>query len=655
MESSAMRHFGSFLSALSALCLAGCDNDPNVAPLHEKQANGSPWVVTYRAFPEDPRTLDPQVAYDEVSHAVNSNIYDTLLTYDPLLEDYHLQPMIGAELPIFETKPDGTATVTCRIKPGLFFHDDPCFPGGKGPEITSRDFVYAFQRMADPKVECPISSTMADYVVGFGEAYAAADQSGKFNYDAPFPGVEALDRHTFRINLKKPYPQMKYWLAYWFTAPVSRQGVEYYDGKVHNGVRRPLFRFHPVGTGAFRLQDWQRGQFMRLVRNPNYNTLRFPTGGWPANLDPQLARYAGARLPTIDEVQLIVMRESIPGWILFTQGWTDASGVGKDVFRSVIDAGRNLSPQYASRGIQLIKDMELDVGYAMFNLRDPIVGNPKVRQALSLVYNAKAFNEIFGNDILHLTGQLIPPHMFGYEENFRNPWRETNVEKAREILAQAGYPNGIDPKTGRPLEIVLDSQAESATGRQMADFERTQFEQLGIRIRIQENLFSQMLEKQLKARYQMVFAGWNADYPDPENFFGLFYGPNIAPAGHNQSMYQSPEFDRLFEQMATMEDTPKRAEIIRRMNEILLVQDCVIMPIYNRVTYRLRQPWTPYFITNGIVSQYGGLRYAVIDTKLREKLRAEWNRKNYWPLGVTLIVIAAVVVYGIRRRARANV
>ncbi len=650
-----MRSALPLLLAATAIGLAGCNNNPHLPALQKKRPDGSPWVVTYRAFSEDPRSLDPQFAYDELSHAVNANIYDTLLTYDPLREDYVLQPMIGAELPVFEQRPDGTATVTCKIKPGLYFHNDPCFPDGKGPEITSRDFIYAFQRMADPKVECPIASTLQDYVVGFGDAYAAADKSGKFDYDAPFPGVEVLDRYTFRINLSKKYPQMKYWLAYWFTAPVSRQAVEYYDGKVHDGVQRPFFRFHPVGTGAFRLQDWRRGQFIRLVRNENYKTLRFPTGGWPKELDSQLQPYAGAQLPTVDEVQLIIMRESIPAWILFTQGWTDASGVGKDVFNSVIDSGHNLSPQYAARGIKLIKDMDLDVWYLMFNLHDPIVGNVKVRRAMVLAYNAVSFNEIFGNNILHLTNQLLPPHMFGYEPDFKNPWRETNIEKARLLLAEAGYPNGIDPKTGKPLEIVLDTQADSAASRQMADFDRSQFEALGIRIRIQENLFSQMLEKQMKARYQFLSAGWNADYPDPENFFALFYGPNVVPVGHNQSMYQSPEFDRLFEQMATMDDTPERAAIIARMNQLLMVQDCVIGPIFNRVTYRLRQPWTPYFVKNSIVSQYGGLRYGVIDTELRKQKQAEWNRKNYWPLIITLAIAAAVVAYGIRRRRNANV
>ncbi|MEO6052729.1 MAG: ABC transporter substrate-binding protein, partial [Chthoniobacterales bacterium] len=261
----------------------------------------------------------------------------------------------------------------------------------------------------------------------------------------------------------------------------------------------------------------------------------------------------------------------------------------------------------------------------------------------------------FANNILHITNQILPPRMFGYEPDFKNPWCETNVEKARKLIAEAGYPNGIDPKTGKPLEITLDTEAENATARQSAEFNRAQFEALGIRVNIQENLFSQMLEKQMKARYQLVSAGWSADYPDPENFFALFYGPNVVPVGHNQSMYQNAAFDKLFEQMATMEDTPERAAIIHQMNQILLVDDCVIGPIFNRVSYRLRQPWAPYFIKNATVGAFGGLRYGVIDTKLRQEKQAEWNRKNYWPLFAGLGILVLVILYGIRKRRRANV
>jgi len=174
-------------------------------------------------------------------------------------------------------------------------------------------------------------------------------------------------------------------------------------------------------------------------------------------------------------------------------------------------------------------------------------------------------------------------------------------------------------------------------------------------VRIQENLFSQMMEKEMKATYQMVTSGWEADYPDPENFLSLLYGPNAAPVGHNLSVYRNPEFDKLYEQMATMEDSPERAALIQKLNHIALVEDCVVAPIFNQVAFALRQPWTPYFVKNPIVSKFGGMRYTVIDAELRAKKQAEWNRKNYWPLTIALTLIIAVVAYGIRRRARDNV
>lgn len=644
------------LLVLSIGLFTGCDNNPHVPPLHKTRPDGSPWIVTYRVLPEDPRSLDPQFAYDEFSNAIASHIYDTFLTYNPLKADYELIPMIGMEIPEAEMNPDGTGSVTCRIKPGIFFHDDPCFPGGKGREVTSHDFVYSFKRMADPKVECPIASTMSDYLSGFAEAYAAAQETGKFDYDAPFAPVTVVDSHTFRIHIRKPFPQLKYWLAMPFTAPVAREAVQYYDGSWHDGAVRPLFRSHPVGTGAFRLADWSRGQLIRFERVENYHTIRFPESGWPASMNAQLAPLAGSQLPAVDEVQYLIMRESIPAWILFSQGWTDTSGVGKDVFDSVINPQLDLTPEYAARGIQLVKTLELSTFWLTFNMKDPILGsNAKLRQALCTVYDAHAYNEIFRNNILHLTNQLIPPLMFGYDPEFRNPWRETNVERARELIAEAGFPGGIDPKTGKPLEIVLDSTAESAIERQSAEFEARQFEQLGIRIRIQENLFSQMIEKQMKGTFQLLLSGWGADYPDPENFFALFYGPNVVPTGHNSSSYQNPVFDKLFEQMANMSDSPERQSIINQMNELLLVKDCVIGPVFNMVRFELRQPWAPRVVTNATVAKAGGMRYAVIDPKLREKLQAEWNRKNYIPLVGAAVILAAVVGWGVRRRRNANV
>lgn len=634
---------------------AGCDNNPNPPPYREKRADGSPWIVSYRAFSDDPRSLDPQFTYDEISHRVTSSVYDTLLTYEPFREDFVLKPELGAELPVLEQNPDGTASYICRIKPGVTFHDDPCFPGGKGRELTSQDFVYAFQRMADPKVECPIASNLQEVITGMDAAWQNAESLGKFDYDAPFPPVEAVDRYTFKIHLKKPYPQLRFWLAFPFTAPVPREAVEYYDGRMHDGKVRPLFKFHPVGTGAFRLAEWQRGSLIRLVRNENYIVTRFPTSGWPAEHADRYIPHAGKSLPLIDEVQLLIMRESIPAWILFKQGWTDASGVGKDVFNSVITTDKNLSPAYKARGIELVKDVELSTFYLMFNMDDPVIGkNALLRKALSTVFDAETANEIFWNGIWMETQQLLPPRIFGHDPAFQNPFRQTNVEKARALLAEAGYPGGIDPRTGRPLELTLDSAADSGASRQMAEYEKSQFEKLGLRVRIVENIFAQMIDKQSNGNYQFLFAGWNADYPDPENFFFLFYGPNIPPRGYNQSRYNNPEFNKLFEQMSSMEDSPQRADIIRQMNQVM-TDDCVIAPLWNPVSYGLMQPWAKRIVRNALVAKGGSLKYIWIDVPMRDVERRKLNQKNYWPLAVAALVIAAMVGYAIRRRSQANV
>lgn len=642
------------LGLLGVLVLAGCDNNPNSPPYRQTRPDGSPWITTYRPFSDDPRSLDPQFTYDEISHRITASVYDTLLTYEPFREDYVLTEDLAAEMPRLETNPDGTFGYVCKIKPGVFFHDDPCFPDGKGRELTSQDFVYAFQRMSDPKVECPISATLQEFVVGMAEAWQAAEKSGSFDYDAPFSGVTAIDRTTFRINLKKPYPQIKFWMAFPFTAPVPREAVEYYDGKVHDGKQRDLFKFHPVGTGPFRLVEWDRGRLIRLVRNERYNAMTFPTGGWPADRADRYLPHAGKPLPLLDEIQLLVMRESIPAWILFKQGWTDGSGVGKDVFNSVITTGKDLSPEYRARGIELLKDVEMATWYLMFNMEDPLIGaNVHLRRALSLVFDAETANQIFFNGIWLGTEQLLPPGVFGYEPDFENPWRRGGLEEAKRQLAEAGYPDGRDPKTGRPLELVLDSTADDGASRQLAEYEKSQFEKLGIHVRIQENIFAQMIDKQTRGTYQFLFAGWNGDYPDPENFFFLFYGPNIPPRGYNQSRYDNKEFNGLFEKMTVMENSSERAALIARMNEIM-TGDCVIAPLWNPVRYALLQPWAKQIVINSLVSKGDGLKYAWIDAPLREVEREKLNRKNYWPLAAFVLGLAALVGWAIRWRARTN-
>lgn len=633
-----------------SLMFVGCSNNPHPEPLQKTREDGTPWKVRYGALPEDPRSLDPQVSYDAISRRILEPVQECLLEYQPFKTDpYELTPCLLTSLPERVVKPSGGVSYRCELKAGIFFHDDPCFPEGRGREVVATDVQYAFQRITDPKVECPALSNLQDYVEGMAEAFEAARKAESFDYSKPVSGLEVTGRYTFEIHLKAAYPQLLYWLAMHFTSPVAREAVEFYDGKAHDGSTRDLFRFHPVGTGPFQIADWKRNTRIRLKRNPNYRTTTFPQDGWGAEQEALLRPLAGKALPLVDEVNMTVFRETIPVFLLFRQGYLDGMGVGKDAFSSLITPSRDLSGKYKERGVSLHRDTEPSTFFMAVNMEDPVLGaNRKLRQALSAAFNVQANLDIFFNSVPIVAEQLLPPGIAGYQKEFKNPYGY-NLEKAKALLAEAGYPNGRDA-SGKVLEISLDTTGGSANERMMAEFDQRQFEQLGIKVKVLENPFARLMEKLDNGGYQLATgSGWSADYPDPENFYFLYYSKNFPPAGKNHSRYKNPEFDRLFEKMATMENCAERDEIALKMNAIL-AEDVPHILNMHRSTFGLTQPWAPRIQSNPLLE--GGLKYAVLDHASRENLRAQWNKKPLWPIAVMLCGIAAVGLFTFNLRRK---
>jgi len=644
-----LNHLLTILALLAAL--AGCNNNPHPRPLHETRADGTPWVVSHLRIGDDPRSLDPQFSYDTLGNAVIAQIYESLLQYSPFQTDpYELEPCLADGMPRRIKNPDGTETYEIHLKHGIFFHDDPCFPGGRGREVTAADFDYTFQRIADPAVECPVLSTLQEFIAGLKPAFLQARKAEGFDYSKPTGALTILDDHTFRLNLLKAYPQIQYWLAMPFTSPVPREAVEYYNGK--NG--RDPFKFHPVGTGPYRCTEWSRSRLIRLVRNERYTTTRFPMSGWPQADAARFQPLAGAPLPFIDEIQFSVIRENIPAWLLFRQGYLDRSGVGKDTFNSVITAGQTLSNDLRARGVTLYRDVEPETAYSQFNMTDPVLGaNLRLRQALSTAYDEDRANELFGNGVQLKAEQILPPGVVGYEPGFKNPYRTQDLAQARKLLAEAGYPDGIDPQTGQPLVLTMDVMASGAEERQRAEFDQSQVEQLGLRCKIEENTAARFFDKQITGHFQMnTGSGWRADYPDPENFFFLFYSKNVPPQGSNSTRFSNPEFDRLFEQMATMDNGPERLELIRHMNA-LLVEQCPVIYAFHPVAFTLNQPWIARVSSNPMLT--GGLKYVQLDTSLRAQKIREWNRAPAWPLWTLGGLLALTLGYAIAWARKQNV
>ncbi|MBL8511942.1 MAG: bicyclomycin resistance protein, partial [Betaproteobacteria bacterium] len=202
-------------------------------------------VLRY-AFEIAETTLDPQKVADVYSNIVNNAMFDAPLRFDPLARPLKLIPNTLVALP--EVSSD-FRTFTFKVKPGIYFADDPAF-GGKKRELVAADYVYVIKRLFDPKLTAPLLSEVEGFLVGSDEYAAAARKAGKLDYDAPLEGIKALDKYTFQVKLINPKPAFIYQFTDCRVAcAMAREVVEKYGNDIGS---------HPVGTGAYRLVSWKR-------------------------------------------------------------------------------------------------------------------------------------------------------------------------------------------------------------------------------------------------------------------------------------------------------------------------------------------------------------------------------------------------------------
>jgi oligopeptide transport system substrate-binding protein len=656
-----------FCLLLSAFCLlasAGCSNNPYPAGETAKP-------ILYGFLGDDPKTLDPSIAYDVAAAEVVDPIYPAYLQYHYLKRDpFVLEPGLGAEQPrrapyTYSTTEKGKQVAHTgeswifRIKKGLRFQDDPCFPGGKGREITAADFLYSFRRMADPSITCPIVSYFDDKILGMADYETHNRERIKRNqsvdYHFPMEGLQLdpKDPYAFRVLLNQPYPQLRYLMAMHFTSPLAHEAAERYG--------KELAR-HPVGCGAFLLAEYKPKGRIVLRANPNYREETYPSEGMPGDREAGLLKFAGQRLPLVKEVQFGIIHEGVTAWNLFLQGYMDSAGVSQENYQQALSHPGELSEEMKRRGIALHRAVAIDIGYFAFNMNDPIYGGytpqrRKLRQAISTAIDSQAFIDLLSLGLGKPAQSIISPGLFGYDPDYTNPYRQPDIERAKQLLAEAGYPGGIDSKTGERLTLYYDNYATTPAGRQEVALVTKQIEALGIHFESRAWRYPVFQDKVDKGQFQFMSYGWVADYPDPENFVFLLYGPNKRP-GPNASAYHNPEYDRLFEQMRAMDDGPQRLELIRRMRAIA-VEDCPWIYHIHGEGFGLTQAWFPNFKPHPVAMDT--VKYYAIDGPRRARLQAEWNRPNYWPaLGALIFLIvgslpaASVVRQRTQRHVRRN-
>jgi ABC-type transport system substrate-binding protein len=444
-----------------------------------------------------------------------------------------------------------------------------------------------------------------------------------------------------------------------FTTPVPWEAVAYYDGE----EGRDAFAEHPVGAGPFHLVRYQKRSRIVLEQNPNWYGLRHPEAKAPAATypsqgepeDAELGRldpaYVGRPLPFIESIELCYEKETIPAFNKFLQGYYDASGVIQESFDKIIHEG-NLSPEMQAIGMRLEKAVVPSIYYLGFNMDDPEVGRRagergrKLRQAMSLTIDSREFTRIFANGRGIPAQTPIPPSIFGYEKDYRNPYRRVDLARARELLAEAGLPNGIDSRTGKPLHLSFDTGDTSARGRLRYLFFVEAWRKIGLDVEIAATSYNQFQDKVRRGAYQIFFWGWVADYPDPENFLFLLWGPMArdVSGGPNTANFSNPRFNELFLEMRDRPNDQRRMAVIREMRAIL-ERECPWIELFHPESYGLYQPWVKNVKPLGM--SFSTLKYQDVDPQLRARLREEWNQPVRWPAYVMATLAVALVVPGV--------
>jgi ABC-type oligopeptide transport system substrate-binding subunit len=672
--------------------------------------------------PAPPKHLDPAISYASDESLYLMQIYEPPMGYHFLKRPYELLPLGVEDFPAVtfldeagnevEEGDDRVAftryTLTVREdehyqphpafaldqkgeplylfaspEEGAAFRQVPDFPETGHRRVRANDYVYAIKRLADPLNGSPMLGFMAQYIVGmkeFSERLAEVEREGWLNLDEfPMEGLRVLDERKYSITIMGRYPQFVYWLAMHFFSPIAPEVDRFYHNPGFD-QRNLTLDWWPVGSGPYMMVQNNPNSAIVLERNPNYRQDFFPTEGAPGDREKGFLADAGKPIPFVDKAVYRLEKEVLPLWTKFLQGFYDRSGEVHGNTNGVFDQafvvgpdGVEMSEDLADHNITMSPDVKPGIYYYGFNMRDPVVGGyteekRKLRQALQIAFNTEEYLNIFykGNGIT--AHNLIPPGIPGHLEGetgvnpYTHDWVDGEAVRkpiayARQLLAEAGYPNGRDARTGEPLKIFIDVQSQAMGNTSMNWMDRV-FSELGVQVEFRPADWNRTREKLLTGNTQIYSHGWLADYPDPENFLFLLFGPESPLLckcdGANNSNYGSEEYDDLFRQMRVLPPGDERDALVARMVE-LFRRDAVWLFVYYPKDIYLNNSWVYNTKRHGISK--ATLKYLRLDTEERARKQVEWNQPVTWPLWATVAGVIGLISPGVvayRRRQNAT-
>lgn len=548
--------------------------------------------------PEKVSGFDPINASDRYSGNEVGKVYEGLFEFHPLKRPYELIPNLAEALPTVSA--DGLS-YTIKLKKGVLFHDSPAFKDGIGREMKAEDVIYSIKRLADPKLTAKGWWLLDDRISGLNEWRTKYSTAEATNYAEEIDGIKKTDDYTIVVKLKKPYPQFLYALAMPYTFIVAKEAVEYFGKEFLN---------YPVGTGAFILPKFDQSNLIVYNRNPKFRDKFYPSEGEEGDDKLGLLADAGKKIPLVDKINVHIIVESQPKWLSFMKAKDDVIEVKDANIQQAITEEKELRSEHREKGIRLIMKPMLDVTYYAFNHEDPTFKNKKVRQAMNLAFDRVGYNKLFLEGTGFEANGPVPPGLGGYRKEFKNPYIKYDIELAKKLLAEAGFPEG----KGLPT-ITVQTRSDTIS-RQGIEFLAKSMEKIGIKIEAGMNTWPELVNKVTKKQHQMYVMAWGADYPDAENFLGLLYCPNQSP-GSNGANYCNADFDAIYKQATIMQDSPERTALYEKLNEMVAIDTPWIMG-FHRTDIYLTQAWLKNF--KFMEFNHTQFQYLNVDLEVKKQL-----------------------------------
>lgn len=583
-----------FAAILSLALILSCESDNSI----KNELNIS---LRSRSTGVDPLSIDG--FYRE---RIARQIFEGLYEYDYLKDPYDVTPVLADGMPHLSR--DGLV-YTIKIKKGIHFTDDECFPDGKGRELTASDVVYSFKHFASyPPYN---KAYFMYYIKGLMDhrekakiALKRGEDLDEFLSKNDVEGLELLDTYTLRIRLRQVCPYFLETLTVPGASIMAKEAVRHYGADID---------WHPVGTGPYVLAGWGNGEKIVLVRNPSYKHGAYPSSGPKDAKEAGLLKDAGRPLPFVDKITFLFVKEDKQRKDMFDAGLIDIYTPEEDYFYEYFPNGFNLAEKYRQKGVRSFVEDNVQFNGIMFNFNEPVIGkNPDLRKALSLAFdNSKNISVI--NYMYHSPAQwVIPKNIYGYDPSYINPYAMYNIKKASEYLKKAGYDGGM--KLPELVMLLRDTPAL----RRMGEFFSETAYKIGVKIRLeyvrsQEDVYEVLDKKNMVVH--MFFISEMSSFSTPEKMLRLFFKGKLKYKT-NYAGYYDPEYESLFERVVVMENGPEKLKLMNRMRDIV-VEDCPFIPLSFSVLYRLYHGYVHNYKPHLLMFD----RYKYIRVDMNEKSR----------------------------------